>query len=182
MTYSIGFRAPSWQDLTEQFLVYLQDNTAREGMYADRDLRPQARPARIAPQMIAKVDATLARIRWSRQDVIHFLGRYLTEPKPHVFFAPPPEPLSLAAFGRRAAALGISLDLRTQMLYSGSCFFINGEMLQADASTARTLRELADRRRLHPIGGLQRELVQRLHVWYASGYLQIGPASAQEQQ
>jgi 50S ribosomal protein L16 3-hydroxylase len=182
MTYSIGFRAPSWQELTEQFLVYLQDNTVREGMYADRDLRPQADPARIAPQMIAKVDAALTRVRWSKQDVIHFLGRYLTEPKPHVFFAPPPEPLSLAAFGRRAGTAGICLDLRTQMLYSGSCFFINGELLQADGSTARTLRKLADRRRLDPTRRLRRELVQRLHAWYASGYLQLGQASAQERQ
>jgi 50S ribosomal protein L16 3-hydroxylase len=182
MTYSIGFRAPSWQELTEQFLVHLQDTTAREGLYADPDLRPQARPARIASQMIARVDAALARIRWNKRDVIRFLGRYLTEPKPHVFFSPPQQPLPLAAFGRRIAAVGVTLDLRTQMLYSGSCFFINGEMLQADASTAPALRQLADYRRLDSTRRLQRELVQRLHAWYASGYLEIGPASPQERQ
>jgi 50S ribosomal protein L16 3-hydroxylase len=182
MTYSIGFRAPSWQELTEQFLVHLQDCTAREGMYADRNAPLQTSPARIPPHMVAQVDAELARIRWSRRDVMRFLGRYLTEPKPHVFFSPPHEPLSLSAFGRRAMALGISLDLRTQMLYSGSCFFINGEMLQAEAAGTRALRELADRRRLDSIRGLRRELVQRLHAWYVSGYLQIRPATAQEQQ
>jgi 50S ribosomal protein L16 3-hydroxylase len=182
MTYSVGFRAPSWQELTEQFLVHLQDSIARQGMYADSDLEPQTSPARIPPRMIAKVEATLARIRWSKQDVMRFLGRYLTEPKPHVFFSPPPEPLSLAAFCRRAGVAGVSLDLRTQMLYSAGCFFINGEMLQADASVARALRELADRRRLDSRRALPRELVQRLHAWYTSGCLHIGPTSAQDRQ
>jgi len=41
MTYSIGFRTPWYQELAEQFLVYLQDRIEIDGTYADPDLKTQ---------------------------------------------------------------------------------------------------------------------------------------------
>jgi 50S ribosomal protein L16 3-hydroxylase len=176
MTYSVGFRAPSWQELTEQFLVYLQDSASREGTYADPDLRVQREPARIADAMIVKVGQALSQIRWARRDIVRFLGHYLTEPKPHVFFSPPRPALSLRAFRRNAMQTGVCLDLRTQMLYAGSCFFINGEAMQARGESARHLRRLADHRSLRLPAPPQTDLVQRLHGWYTAGYLRVGRA------
>ena len=55
MTYSIGFRTPSYQELGEQFLVYLQDNLCLEGMYADPDLKTQKHPSEISSDMLKQV-------------------------------------------------------------------------------------------------------------------------------
>jgi 50S ribosomal protein L16 3-hydroxylase len=174
MTCSIGFRAPTWQELTEQFLVHLQDCLSAPGRYADPDLELQARPARLAGAMVEQVAAALARIRWSKHDVAQFLGRYLTEPKPHVYFSPPPRG-SPRAFELAARRRGVSLALRTQMLYRGTRFFINGESVEARGAVARSLRQLADRRTLALGPGDDRGLVQRLHEWYRAGYLVVGP-------
>jgi 50S ribosomal protein L16 3-hydroxylase len=174
MTYSIGFRAPTWQELTEQFLIHLQDSLSTAGRYADPDLALQAQPARLADAMVERVAGALGRIRWTTHDVADFLGRYLTEPKPHVFFNPPPRG-SLRAFEAAARRRGVSLALRTLMLYRGTHFFVNGECVQARGALARFLRQLADRRTLALPPGDDRELVHRLHGWYRAGYLVIGP-------
>lgn len=64
MTWSIGFRAPSMQELATEFLGYLQERVQMEGMYADPDLHPQRNPAEIGSQMLRKVEAMLRGIRW----------------------------------------------------------------------------------------------------------------------
>lgn len=176
MTYSIGFRAPSWQELAEQFLAHLQDDIKLPGMYCDPGLRPTARPARIAEDMLEKTYLHLARIRWSRSDVLQFLGRYLTEPKPHVFFTRPHRALSAAAFARRAARGGVALDLKTQMLYAPETVFINGDSVPVRDALLRRLQRLADTRALRLTADEPSGLAQLLHGWYLAGYL--APSSA----
>jgi 50S ribosomal protein L16 3-hydroxylase len=171
-TYSIGFRAPSHQELVSQFLVFLEDRLNPPGRYEDPDLATQAHPAWIGSAMIAQVQRALERIRWNRGDIAEFLGTYLTEPKPHVLFSPPRKPLALKAFLRSARNRGLELALPAQMLYSGSRLFINGEPLAIHAGEARPLRALADARRLAgrevPRAGTAAEALYR---WYRSGYI-----------
>jgi 50S ribosomal protein L16 3-hydroxylase len=171
-TYSIGFRAPSHQELVSQFLIFLEERLNPSGRYQDPDLKTQAHPARIGPAMVAQVQRTLRSIRWDRGDVAEFLGTYLTEPKPHVLFSPPCKPLALKAFLRSARNRGLELALPAQMLYSGSRLFINGESLAIDAREARSLRALADARLLAggkvPRSGTAAEALYR---WYRSGYI-----------
>jgi 50S ribosomal protein L16 3-hydroxylase len=100
----------------------------------------------------------LGRIRWSRVDVTDFLGRYLSAPKPHVVFR-----------GSRARGDVVQLDRKTQLLYFGARFFINGESFST--RYPRPLRELADRRaarleRLAPVADLIAE-------WQAAGYVHL---------
>ncbi|HKQ24618.1 MAG TPA: cupin domain-containing protein [Burkholderiales bacterium] len=171
-TYSIGFRAPSHQELVSQFLIFLEEHLNPSGRYRDPGLATQANPARIGASMVAQVQRTLGSIRWDRGDVVDFLGTYLTEPKPHVLFSPPRSPLALKAFLRGARSRGLELALPTQMLYTGSRLFINGESLAIDARQARPLRALADTRLLSgrkvPRSGATAEVLYR---WYRSGYI-----------
>src|ERR1700687_3448230 len=88
-TYSIGFRAPSAQELGTAFLDWMRDSIALEGRYADPSLAPAMEPARIDPSMQKRYSAMLAGIRWGDAIVSRFLGCYLSEPKPSVFFAAP---------------------------------------------------------------------------------------------
>src|SRR5262245_35970651 len=155
-TYSIGFRAPRGAELAAAFLDWLHERGLPDAAYRDPDLRPAQRPARIPPDMLAFSEKLLARIRWSRRDVVDFLGRYLSAPKPHVVFRP------AAGRGRR-----VRLDAKTRLLYFGERFFINGESVTVRHPAL--LRELADLRqaeisRLAPLAGLIAE-------WHRAGYL-----------
>ena len=67
-TYSIGFRAPSAQELGTAFLDWLRDNVALEGRYADPDLAATDEPARIGARMQTQFGAMLAAMRWDPND------------------------------------------------------------------------------------------------------------------
>ncbi len=171
MTYSIGFRAPTWQELAVHFLRFLEDRVELEGQYQDPDLKPQDSPARIPRTMLREVQRRVGSIHWSGSDVARFLGQYLTEPKAHVYFTPPHPPLPLAAFAKRIRGSGICLELRSQMLYFGDLFFINGETVKAKGRARASLARLADTRGLAAVDTTQRGLVALLHQWYGAGYL-----------
>jgi 50S ribosomal protein L16 3-hydroxylase len=173
MTYSIGFRAPAWQELGIHFLRFLEDRLELEGLYQDPGLKPQDSPARIARTMVREVTHRLDGIRWTSSDVARFLGQYLTEPRAHVFFTPPLRGLPLAAFAACARRSGVTLELRSQMLYLGDLFFINGEIVAMKGRARTSLRHLADTRRLDAVDTTQRGLVALLHQWYGSGYLSL---------
>jgi 50S ribosomal protein L16 3-hydroxylase len=155
-TYSIGFRAPRGAELGAAFLDWLHERGLPDAAYRDPGLAPALRPARIPAGMLAFCEKVLARIRWSRRDVVEFLGRYLSSPKPHVVFRP-----------GRSRGRHVRLDAKTGLLYFGARFFINGEPLTV--RHPRLLRELADRRqadleRLAPLARLIAE-------WRRAGYV-----------
>ena len=147
MTYSIGFRAPKTQELLHEFLNYLQDNIAAEGVYADADLALQNHPAEINDDMVQKVSERLERITWDKESVADFLGKYLTEPKPDLVFAPVRK-ISEADFIKKLAKKPLQLSLKSQMLFYADSFYLNGEKLSVPSTIIATMRELADKRTL----------------------------------
>jgi len=174
MTYSIGFRAPSAQELAARFLAHFEERVDLPGRYRDPDLKLQAHPGEISPAMLRQASALLHRIRWSDRDVREFLGCYLSEPKPHVFFSAPARPLGATSFARRCAGAGVRLDPKTQLLFAGSAFYLNGEYVSVEAADRPTLRHLADRRRLSAAESLSASALDLLYDWYRHGFLRIG--------
>ncbi|MFP5410518.1 MAG: JmjC domain-containing protein [Gammaproteobacteria bacterium] len=170
-TYSIGFRAPTADELAQGFLMHLQDSVQLEGRYADPDLRLQKHPGEIGRAMLDQIEGMLAKIRWTRADVAEFAGRYLSEPKPNVFFDAPAAPLSRAAFDKAAARHGVALDAKSRLLFTGKRFYINGEAFTPAAGEVAALTQLADRRRLP--SPLPAALRPRLHEWHEAGWLEI---------
>lgn len=175
MTWSVGFRAPTYQEVASAFLDYLQEGLAIEGRYADPDLRPPRHPAALPAEMIERLGAVIDRIHWSRDDIVDFLGRYLSEPKPTVFFEPPRRPMRRQRFVDKVGTEGLRLDPRTRMLFHGATFYINGERQVVPVAHRRVLAELADRRALPP-KVLPDALLAVLYEWYKSGYLWPGGA------
>ncbi len=171
MTYSIGFRTPSYQELGEQFLVYLQDHLCVDGMYADPDLKPQEHPSEISNDMLRQVEKAIKQVTWNNADIANFLGCYLSEPKSHIFFAPPEKPLSIKRFQQMIEKDGIALDFKTQMLCHQDTVFINGELHNVDFDSYQTLLELADERKLKPATPFQTSVLDLLYQWYTEGYL-----------
>jgi 50S ribosomal protein L16 3-hydroxylase len=174
ITYSIGFRAPSAQELGAGFLDYLQERLSLSGRYVDPDLEPASRPARLDDAMVRKAGDFLRRIRWSDRDVASFVGRHLTEPKAHVIFARPARPMPQRAFAARLARRGARLALPTRMLFRANTLFINGEERAVGPAAARLLTRLADRRFLAGGARADRESAELLYHWYRSGYIELG--------
>ncbi len=169
-TYSIGFRAPSHQELASGFLDFLQDRLHLDGSYADPDLAPQRHPARIPPRMVARFAAALRKLHWGARDVAEFAGVFLSEPKPSVIFEPPARPLSMGRFRAAAARRGVALDRRSRLLTAGARAFINGEAVTVPATARALVTRLADARRL-PAGALPETAVALLYPWYRAGYI-----------
>ena len=178
-TYSIGFRAPTAEELTHGFLMHLQDTLKPEGRYADPDLRLQAHPGEIGRAMLAQIEGMIEKIKWDRRDIAEFAGRYLSEPKPNVFFDPPETPLGSTAFNKEARKKGVALNPKSRLLFTGGRFFINGDAFTAAADETAALRQLADRRRLVPSRDappLPAALRGRFYDWYQAGWLEIDTA------
>jgi len=165
-TCSIGFRAPRGAELAAAFLDWLHERGLPDAVYRDPGLRPSRRGGAIPATMLSFADSLLKGIRWSKDDSARFLGEFLTEPKPHVVFRPS---------GKRRALAGaeLRLDPRTQLLYSGARFFINGESFVTPKSAAPGLRELADRRRVAADRLAGRPLAGLISDWLRAGYAHL---------
>lgn len=174
ITYSIGFRAPSAQELAQRFLEFMQDRLQLDGIYADPNLAPTRTPARIPGQMIERAAVMLDSLQWSRQDVEEFMGAYLTEPKANVVFNPPRRAMTLEAFTARVQRAGIRLALPTRMLSSGTWIFVNGEAHTIERSALSRLTKLANQRQLVPPMSLGEAASRRLYAGYCAGYFEIG--------
>ncbi len=174
LTWSVGFRAPSDAELAAGFLDFLGERLDLEGRYGDPGLAPSRAPGRIPDALLAHVSRTLARIRWGRDEVVEFAGRFLSEPKAHVYFAPPPRAMPRARFLAAASRRGVSLDRRARLLYARGRFFLNGEAVAAPRACAAWLRELADSRRLRSTAGAPAAFGSLAHEWHAQGVLHLG--------
>ncbi len=176
MTYSIGFRAPKTQELAHEFLHYLQDQLTLTGIYADADLALQTHPAEISPAMVEKVNQSLNAITWDTKHVGDFLGRYLTEPKPHIVFEPARK-ISLNSFSQRLHQHTVCLHLASQMLFWQDTFYLNGEPLMVPNHVLVQMKTLADTRELDctSLDATQLStLATLLHPHYLAGYLMLG--------
>lgn len=179
MTYSIGFRAPKHQELATEFLGFLQDQFIQEtvfipGIYQDPDLESQAHPAEIDRHMVSNVMETLEKITWSDRMVAAFLGSYLSEPKPDILFSPNKK-ITLSNFRKKIQACGITLDLKSQILFYENEFYFNGEPTSFDKQSADILRKLADQRYLEAefcTAITDQNLLEYLYQAYLAGYLQ----------
>lgn len=170
MTYSVGFRAPAAQELATQFLIHLQDRLQVDGRYADPDLALPRHTGEISSEMIDKVGEIIDRIVWNRHAIRDFLGCHLTEPKSHVFFDPPNRPLGLKAFAARVAKHGVRLHRKSQLLFAGKSFYLNGEMIEVLQADRATIRDLSDRRRLPATVDLSESAMAMIYDWYRDGF------------
>ena len=171
--YSIGFRAPSHQELASEFLNYLHDHISLEGMYADPNLKAQKHPAEISRDMLNQVKTVLNKIQLNQEVIASFLGTYLSEPKPHIFFDSPQNDLSEKKFLALAQARGVMLAPESLMLFVKGTFFINGEMFTAGKKEQAFFVELADKRRTRVPHTVSPAVIAQLHNWYNNGYIKF---------
>ena len=173
MTYSIGFRAPSWQELGQALLQYKEDTLELTGRYSDRGLKPTNKPAQINDDLFEKVSTELQRISFSKDDLHIFLGEYLSSPKSSVIFEPLARTVPSKKFVAMLQKAGIKLHRKTRMLYRGKYLFVNGESFLVSGKDLACLKTLADQRFLRPesIANASQDLIESLNHWYNIGWL-----------
>ncbi len=170
MTYSVGFRAPSAQEMATQFLVYLQDRIDLPGQYKDPDLAFQAHPGEIKEAMVEQIAAMIKRIKWEQADIADFIGRYITEPKAHVFFRLPRRPLSMATFCKQVMSCGLRLAPQSQMVFYRERYYLNGEPF--DLPVTGILKTMADKRKISA-SEMTEALIPLFYQGYLDGYFLI---------
>jgi 50S ribosomal protein L16 3-hydroxylase len=176
LTWSIGFRAPADPELVQGFLDFLRDRLAPDGHYRDPGEKPARHPGAIPPRWMRHAADAMRSIRWSDRDIRTFAGRFLSEPKSHVFFTPPGRPLSRAQFERRASRTGVELDPRSRLVFSGTMFFMNGDEVSVPAPARRLVQRLADARRIEAPLAAPKAFWDSAHAWYLRGFLKTGEA------
>ena len=169
-TCSIGFRAPRGAALAAAFLDHLHERGLPDAAYRDPGLRPAARPAKIGREMVDFTEKQMARIRWNRGDIENFLGRFLSTPKPNIVFSP-----SKRIFPRNMENKIVKLHPKTQMLYRGPRFFINGEVLVPRPAQRPALAVLADQRRAAGRTLAGAGLGRLILEWQRCGFLSLEP-------
>lgn len=176
MTYSIGLRAPTHDELIKALMNYLHDQDWGEQRYQDADLQFNPRPAQIDAAMIQRVEKIVQQIQLKPSLIGQFLASYLSEPKPDVLFAPPQKRMSVKQFSQRAATVGIRLALQSQMLYSADGHYINGEAISVAAQYHSLLQQLADTRSLsaEQLSALpDTPLAEQLHAYWQYGWIEL---------
>ena len=176
MTCSIGFRAPSRHEFLSAFLAdAAEDPAGPDPRFGDAGRRPASRPAQVPEDLRAQL------ARWARgwrpgaAMLDDFIGRFLTEPKPQVWFERAPA-MNAARFVAQAARLGLRLDRRTRIAYRSRQLFVNGERFETTGA-ATWVRALADRRRLDPANAARAlaepGCVGLLLEWHEAGWLHL---------
>jgi 50S ribosomal protein L16 3-hydroxylase len=178
ITYSIGFRAPTHQELLEPFLSDFAASTNVAGRFEDRGLRATRHPGALPASMVGRLHAVLGAKRPRRSDCARFLLAHLSEPKAQVVFDRPRHPLRPQPFGQQAREHGVSLDRRTRFLYSSGSVGINGEYSTLEQALRGPLQRLSDRRALPP-AELSDAVLRHLHPWYLAGWLHLAGVRAQ---
>lgn len=178
MTCSIGFRAPSRQEFLRDFLAQAADDPGgADTRFADAGRSPVRKAARIPADLDACLLDWATEWRPSRRDIERFIGCFLTEPKPNVWFESH-QALTRRSFALRAAKRGLHVDPKTRILYRSNQLFLNGEAFAVPRGASTLLRRLADRRALAATE-CQRLLAnadsaELVYRWFSDAWISLG--------
>jgi 50S ribosomal protein L16 3-hydroxylase len=141
MTYSIGFRSPSQNDLARELLMRLSDETENLDtlLYQDPGQEAVEKAGLIPKALQTFAQVALAKALKDPHSLARVLGEFLTEPKANVWF----EDCHVSKLPKQ-----LQLDRRSRMMYDNKHIFLNGESWRAIGPDATLMRCLADQRAL----------------------------------
>ena len=174
MTYSVGFRAPTDVELTQEVLLrlgeYLADDEAPGKRFADPKAQATESPGELPGAMLDFAAKALQRVAGDPVLLARALGEVLSDPKPSVQFDGEGLP-----DGGWAPEQAVVLDRRTRMLHDAKHVFVNGEAFVVGGKDGRLLRQLADSRNLsaREAAGLSEGARAVMEDWIDMGWLHV---------
>ncbi|SFM51566.1 cupin domain-containing protein [Marinobacter zhejiangensis] len=93
ITLSIGFRAPTVDDILTGFTDFLCSQTDASAHYSDPDLQPQDNPGAITPDVIDKLAGIVTNAVSDKRQLTFWFGQYTTAPKSQEIIQPSEDPL-----------------------------------------------------------------------------------------
>jgi 50S ribosomal protein L16 3-hydroxylase len=171
-TYSIGFRAPTHQEIADGFLDWIGATSELYGRLEDPDLTATTTPARVPKIYQREIFAAIEKLQMDRSAMKQFAGCFATDVKPQIVFDAPDAPMLRAAFGKAAVSKGVVFAPATLCLYDDEFLFINGEafVIKGDAAF---WRDLADARQSLVSAKQVSETIDALYAWYCDGWLRV---------
>lgn len=156
MTLSVGFRAPSEQDILMEFVHTLFNDNVQDRRYDDKELKPQANPGWISPEAVERVSEILRRAVSDPQKIAHWMASYLSQTKYEQAPEPPEDDYSEAEVQDLLAGnQSLRKEEASRLLYTGDVlrpehFFVNGEEMEIPPLTHSMILYLCKHRSYRP--------------------------------
>ncbi len=81
MTFSVGFRAPSYEEIITGFLSYVAERIDPLARYSDPDLKPQMYAGEIGPAALERIRTVVRTLINDDEAIRSWFGSYMTEPR-----------------------------------------------------------------------------------------------------
>ncbi|HEX4939744.1 MAG TPA: winged helix domain-containing protein, partial [Candidatus Kapabacteria bacterium] len=156
MTLSVGFRAPSEQDILMEFVHTLFNDNVQDRRYEDKDLKLQANPGWISPEAVERVAGILRRAVSDPQKISRWMASYLSQTKYEQAPEPPEDDYSeVEVQDLLAGNQSLRKEEASRFLYTGDVlrpeqFFINGEEVEIPPLTHSMILYLCKHRSYRP--------------------------------
>lgn len=148
MTYSIGFRAPSWAELIAEYSEWSASAISEDHRYTDAQLNRQGNPGEISSEALTKLQAVVLADLSNPEAFARWFGAYSTTPKyPEVDWSPE-EPVTVEQLRKlleTGAVLVRNPASRFAFVRQGDNavdLFVNGEFYCCEGSTASFAEKL----------------------------------------
>lgn len=155
MTCSVGFRAPQWREMLDDYCHDLLQRKQSTSRFRDTKLRQQRSSAEIMPDVIEQINIELLNmIKDSDAARMDWFGRFITTPKSEADIHPLETGIATDDFFNLFSELGcIERNPHTRFAFTehadGLTLFASGESYQADNNKRSFLEALCHYRELH---------------------------------
>lgn len=139
LTFSIGFLAPSYNELFNDYVHTVTANMDEHARYTDPELQPVHHPGEISQEALGKIQKVIRSLPLDNQSINRWFGKFISEsrvgvsyPRPHPPFTPDSWQQEYQACGylRRAARMCFIREASQYIL------FVEGQMLPLPAEIA----------------------------------------------
>ncbi len=169
-TWSIGFRAPSVNEILHGFTDFIGEQLKSEQRYADADLTLQTNSGQITDEALDRVQKIILDQVNDREKLAQWFGEFVTEPKySEITAESDDQSCGSGEVVRRNEQVRIAYTENTATLN----LFINGELkiIQADSQSANFVKNLASQIELTLPQSIDSDLQQLVDQLLKSGLI-----------
>lgn len=154
ITLSIGFRAPTHDQMLSHFADHLLEHIPPKTFYSDPDLKSQGHCGEITPDTLSKVKSILSNYLQNEEQLAHWFGAYITEAKNEQIISSLDEPIDtmnlveMQDFIESIADDYILTNEGSRFAYtehdSGIAFFVDGKRYQTNKEYLLPIQTLCE--------------------------------------